>query len=305
MNTRFYKYTSLLLAITGLISLESAGQMKTAANNKSLLWEITGKQLKSPVYLYGTIHLICSEDAHLSKELEEVIKKSADIYFEIDLDDPVQLLAGSQLSIMKNDTTIEDLLLPDEYERVQNFFKEKGMAMQFEAVKQIQPMMISALVYQTFLHCEEVEGVEMAIMQKAHQYGKTIKGLETAAYQASLLDKIPYEKQAKELLNTIDHIEEANKEAETLQKLYWQQDVDKLLEQSLKLEKGMSEDVQAFIINERNMAWVNKIASYTDSNIILLAIGAGHLGGENGMLKMLKDKGYSVRAIENNRIKEF
>lgn len=303
MNKQFYKYTSLLLAITGLISLESNAQLKTAAGNNSLLWEVSGNGLRLPVYLYGTMHLICSEDAVLSNELNEVIKQSSEIYFEMDLDDPAQILLGSQLSLMRDDTTLEDLLNEEEYQRVESFFVENGLEAEFMSVRRMQPMLISSLVYQTFLNCQGVEGVEMAIMQKAHSLRKPIKGLETAEYQASLLDKIPYTKQAKDLLFTIDNIAEAKNEADILQELYWQQDVDRLLEQSLKLEAGMSEEVQAAIITERNLAWVNKIADSEGMKTVLFAIGAGHLGGKNGMLQLLKDRGFTVRPIENNRIR--
>lgn len=303
MNTRFYQYTSLLLAVATLISFDSDAQLKTAADNKSLLWEISGNQLQTPVYLYGTMHLICSEDAVLSPALNDIIKRSDVIYFEMDLDDPVEILSGGQLSIMKNGTHLADLLEKSEYERISNFFNENGFGFQFEAMTQVQPMMLSALVYQTFLKCDGIEGVEMAIMQQARMHRKEVKGLETAAFQASLLDKIPYKKQAADLLFTIDNIEEAEKDAEELQKLYWQQDVDKLLEQSLKLEAGMTEDVQAAIINERNHAWSETIASLAGTKAILFAVGAGHLGGKTGMLQLLKEKGFIIRPIENNRIK--
>ena len=299
MKKRLLKYTSLLLSFTGLISCESKSQFATAENNKSLLWEITGNQLQKPAYVFGTMHLLCANDAKLSKNLQQIITDADEIYFEIDMDDLGQLLSGFNAGTMKNETTLKELYTEEEYTRVKTFFEAHGMGMQLQLFSKMQPMLVSALVYQAMLPCTQADGMELSIMQLAHTKKKEIKGLETVAFQASVLDNIPYDKQAKELLNSIDSIESSASETEEMIKLYKEQDIEKLLEYSLKSEGGSVSEIQNIMIDQRNKNWADQFANITKDKKILIAAGAGHLGGKAGFLNLLKEKGYSVRAIQN------
>jgi uncharacterized protein YbaP (TraB family) len=299
MKKKLLKYTSLLLSFTGLISCQGKSQFATADNNKSLLWEITGNQLQKPSYLFGTMHLLCANDAKLSSNLQQVITNADEIYFEVDMDDIGQLLTGLTAGTMKHDTTLHQLYTEEEYTRIKTFFDAHGMGMQLQMFSHMQPMLVSALVYQTMLPCAQADGMELSIMQLAHTKKKEIKGLETVAFQASVLDNIPYTQQAKELLSSIDSIETSTKETDEMIRLYKEQDIDKLLELSLKSEGGTTSDLQDVMIDQRNKNWADQFPDITRNKQLLIAVGAGHLGGEKGLLNLLKEKGYTVRAIQN------
>lgn len=299
MKKRIMKYTAFILSITGLISCESSAQYATAVNNKSLLWEVTGNQIQKPSYIFGTMHLLCANDAKLSPNLQQVISNADQIYFEVDMDDLGQLLGGFNAGTMKDNTTLKQLYTEEEYERVKNFFDAHNMGMQLQLFSKMQPMLVSALVYQAMLPCSQADGMELSIMQLAHKQKKEIKGLETVAFQASVLDNIPYDKQAKELLNSIDSLDAATKETEEMIRLYKEQDVDQLLDFSLKSEGGSTAEIQDIMIDQRNKNWADQFSDITKDKGILVAVGAGHLGGKNGLLNLLKEKGYTVRAIEN------
>src|SRR5690242_6741330 len=62
----------------------------------TLLWEITGNGLKKPSYLFGTMHILCAEDAHLSDNLRDIIRSSDVIYFELDMDDMQEMMGALQ-----------------------------------------------------------------------------------------------------------------------------------------------------------------------------------------------------------------
>lgn len=294
-----FKVTPFFLALSGLLSCEAKSQYNTASDNKSLLWEVSGNGLQKPTYVYGTMHLLCASDAQLSDNLKSIINKSDQIYFEIDMDDLSQMLSGFQMGLMRHDTTLHQLYTPEEYERIRNFFDKHGMALQLQLLNRMQPMLISALVYQAILPCKETDGIEMNIMQVAHQQKKEIKGLETAAFQASLIDKIPYADQAKELLNGIDSLQEEASETEEMIQIYKDQDLDKLLDYSLKSDGGSTPELQDMMIYQRNRNWAAQFPEIAKDKQLLIAVGAGHLGGDKGLLNLLKEKGYSLRPIEN------
>lgn len=163
----------------------------------------------------------------------------------------------------------------------------------------MQPMLISSLVYQAILPCDQTDGIEMNIMKVAKQNKKEIKGLETTAFQVALIDQIPYHQQAQELLYSIDSISSTKLENDEMTKIYKGQDIDKLLEYSLKTDAGTTEEVQDVMIYQRNKNWVEQFPGITKNKTILIAVGAGHLGGKQGLINLLKEKGYNLRAVQN------
>lgn len=299
MKTGITKYVSALLAFTGIFSLCGKAQYVTAPDNKSLLWEITGNKLQKPVYIFGTMHLLCAKDAVISENLKAIIKKSAVIYFETDMDDMAGMFNGMKAGAMRNDTTLENLYTPEEYERIEKFFKEHGMDMQFKMLHNMQPMLVSALIYQAMLPCTQTGGLEMSIMQLASRYRKEVKGLETMEYQAGILNSIPYEVQAKELLNGVDSTEAFEEQTKKMIELYKDQDVEKLLQFSVSSDNDMNEHTEEILLKTRNANWCGQFEEVSGEGNILIAVGAGHLGGENGLLNLLIKKGYTARAIEN------
>jgi uncharacterized protein len=293
------KLSSILFTVSSLFSCQSKSQLNFPTADKSLLWEVTGKDLTKPVFIYGTMHLLCESDAVLSDNLKKVIAAADEIYFEIDMDDIGQLLSGFTLGKMKDDTTISQLLSEDEYQRIEHFFSQNGLGVQLKMFNHMQPMLVSSLVYQAILPCDQTDGIEMNIMKVAKQNTKEIKGLETTAFQVSLIDQIPYHQQAQELLYSIDSISSTKLENDEMTRIYKEQDIDKLLDYSLKTDAGTTEEVQDVMINQRNKNWAEQFPNITKNKTLLIAVGAGHLGGKQGLVNLLKEKGYNLRAVQN------
>jgi len=298
-----FTYCMTLLTLAGLISCQGKSQLKymTATNNKSLLWEVSGNGLKEPSYIFGTMHLLCAEDAYVSDPLTSIIQQADEIYFEIDLDDLGELVNGATMGIMQGDTTLSQLLSPEEFTRVQDFFDAHDLAMQFNFLQRMQPMLISSLVYQAILPCEQTDGMEMAIMQVAHESQKEIKGLETAAFQVSILEQIPYTRQAADLVNSVDSIRAGTTQIEEMIELYKNQDLDALLAYTLKNDGGDSPEIQDKMIYQRNKNWAGQFPKISNDKQLLIAVGAGHLGGEKGVLQLLKNMGYTLRPLQNEK----
>src|SRR5688500_11553011 len=60
--------------------------------DNTLLWEISGMGITEPSYLYGTMHIVCEEDAKMSEGLKNAIAKSKQVFFEIDMDDMEEMM---------------------------------------------------------------------------------------------------------------------------------------------------------------------------------------------------------------------
>ena len=75
----------------------------------TLLWRISGKQIKRPSYLFGTMHVLCASDANLGDSLKAAIAACDEIYFEINLGDMMGMLNSLKYMRMNDDKTLADL----------------------------------------------------------------------------------------------------------------------------------------------------------------------------------------------------
>jgi uncharacterized protein YbaP (TraB family) len=304
-NFQNTSFSTFLLGYLLLVSTACNGQnnngMDSSSVKQSLLWEVK-RPGEAPSYLLGTMHILCPEDAKLSNELLDIIEKVDKIYFEIDLDDMGQLLGALQAMVMRNDTSLNDILSKQELARVEEYFTSNStLPLPFTFLQRIKPMLLSSMVAEKELPCEAANGMELLIMQQTKQNGKgkTIMGLETMAFQAGLFDSIPYQLQAKELLHSIDSPHVANGEIDSLILAYRNQDLEKIEQLTLASEGSVPGSLDLLLFG-RNKNWVGQFEKIFQSGSSLIAVGAAHLAGSKGVIQLLKDKGYQVRPLKNN-----
>ena len=289
----------LLLCTLGILSVLSVTSQskKPAPLQNTLLWEISGNGLKSPSYLFGTMHLLCAEDAGLSINLKKAIRESERIYFEIDMDDMKQMMGALKYIRMNDNVKLSDLLTEQEYTRIREYFEKHKAIIPFSMMERFKPYMLTSLISETGMGCEKTNGMEMSIMQEAGKYDKEILGLETAEYQASIFDSIPYAKQAKELLNYIDSIDRYKDNTQELIKVYREQDLQKMQDMTAN-ESGIGEYLDLLVYN-RNRNWMEKLKTILKEKPTLIAVGAGNLPGEFGMIQLLRNAGFTVKPLKN------
>ena len=200
---------------------------------------------------------------------------------------------------MKDEVTLKDLLPHEDYVKVSSFFKIHQPHYSFDILEQQQPLMLSSLLYELFLPCEEKSGIDLKIIEEATKLNKHIKGLETFEYQLKLLNKIPYADQAEELVKTIDSQDRYKKFLNKVTKLYLDQDIEKLHVLTVKEEFGIK-SYKDVLLYKRNRNWVKEIPIIAMENPTLFAVGAGHLGGKKGVINLLRKKGYALRPLVND-----
>jgi len=278
----------------------NAQQGKEKPLEKSLLWEISGNGLTKPSYLYGTIHMICKDDAALGDSLVAAIERSDRVYFEVDMDNLMEMLSAFKDFKMRNDTTLADLLSKEDYEKVKEFMEAKSMLLPFSQLETYKPMLASSLLMESGIGCEESVAMEQLIMEVAKKNKKRIEGLETMSYQASIFDSIPYKLQAEQLLKYVKEGGSqpgADKQFEEMIEAYKDQDIEKLGKFVASDEGGLGK-YEDILIYHRNRNWVEKLKLIMAEKTLTIAVGAGHLAGEKGVIKLLRKEGYTVRPIK-------
>lgn len=260
----------------------------------SLLWEISGRGLAKPSYLFGTIHLICPTDFSLSDSLKTTLARTQQVALEMDMDDPGMMAGMMKTMNMAAGNELKKLVTEQEYQRLDRFFKDSvhvGLAM-FERAK---PFVLMGPLFNTVLDCQP-QSYEMALVELAGKQKSEVIGLETLEEQMAIFDTIPYKDQAKMLLTLIDSLPSARKEFKSLVALYKAQNISELYGMTLKSEFGMegNEEVMLF---DRNQKWIPRIRRIASAKPTFFAVGAAHLGGEKGVIALLRKEGFVVRAV--------
>ena len=283
----------LLLSITLLIQcLISTGQ--TPVEN-SLLWEITSPGQAKPSYLFGTIHLICPADFALSDSLKSTLARTQQVALEIDMDDP-GMMAGMMKSMnMSDGNELKKLVTEQEYAKLSQFYKDSvgvGIAM-FEKAK---PFILMGPLFSAVLSCQP-QSYEMSLVELAAKQKSEVIGIETLEEQMAIFDTIPYKDQIKTIITMIDSLPQARKEFSNLVALYKSQKINDLYNLMMASNYGMdgNEEVMLFA---RNKKWVPRIRKIAAEKPTFFAVGAGHLGGDRGVIALLRKEGFKVRAIK-------
>lgn len=274
--------------------------LPTNEGKKTLLWEVSGGNLSKPSYFLGTMHILCPEDAFLSPAVQQILDTVETVYFELDLDNMGLMMAAMKNMAMLNDTTLSDLLTEEELEKVKSLLADK-IPFPFKVLERFKPMLISGLLSEQMLPCKAGAGTEMLIMEEAVKRKLPTEGLETPAYQFSLFDNIPYAEQAKSLLQSLDTLSnEGELVVGKMLTAFQQQDLEELARLTQSEEAGLV-GYEEILLNNRNRNWVEKFAELSAESQLLYAVGAGHLPGANGVLKLLEQKGYKLRPLLNQK----
>ena len=269
---------------------------------KSLAWKISGKGLKKPSYLYGTIHMIPKSEFELPGAIREGLDNVERVTFEIDMKEMTNIVSQMGLitkSFMAGGKTLKDLLNAEDYALVKAKMAEKGLpGGMFERMK---PMFLS-----TLFSSEEEEGgaenitsVEMELYKMSKRRKLESGGLETAAYQMAVFDSIPYTVQAKMLvdgLRSMDSIVTGASQLDDMLRMYREQDIT-AMQAMISEDSGMGQ-YEDILLKKRNQNWIPVMSRMMADKPTLFAVGAGHLGGEYGVVALLRRAGYRVEVAK-------
>ncbi len=268
---------------------------------KTLLWKVTGKGIK-PSYVFGTIHMIGADDFFWSDKMKKAFNKTDKLVMEIDMS---QMLATSmqmlKLAPMNDNKQLKDLITAEEYDMVKTYFTEEASAQTkmtpFSMIENWKPMLV-----QSMLSTEMIEGpvkmYEMELTTMAQEREMNFGGLETVADQMEVFNTISYEAQAKILVETVANLKKGDTGSEDFGKLvdkYKEQDVDGMLEAMAGDLEEM--DGQEALLDNRNRNWIPQIKEMSKKEKTFYAVGAGHLGGENGVIRLLRKEGFKVTPV--------
>jgi len=286
------KWITLLLCLPWL---QPQAQPAPDKPTSSLLWKISGKGMMQPSFLYGTMHLLCEKDFSFPPSVTTALQASQQLYLEINMDDSLMLQQMQQLLLMPEGYSLKKLFKPADYQKLNDYCK-KEVGLDMAMFDRMKPMALTSLLtIKLFLFCNEPFSVENELLKIAREQQKSIAGLETLQDQVAVFDSIPDKDEAAMLVEMLDHVAEERAEFNTMLNAYKEQDVQQLytLTQSSK-DIGPFQDI---LLDQRNARWIPIITQQIQATPSFFAFGAGHLGGPNGVIALLRKEGYNVEAV--------
>lgn len=260
----------------------------------SLLWKVSGEDIKTS-YIYGTMHATCNND--LTEHVKKALKETKDIYLELDMDDSTLQMKMMQQAMMPSGITIQSLTTKEDY-KILDAFLTQELGMGIAMFNSMKPMMISSSFIPKMLDCP-MKSIEGGLMAQIKSENEEVYGLETLEDQFAAFDAIPYKEQVKDLIRFAkEGMQKSKDNFQQLLTTYKSQNIEKLLGETSKKENGAMTEYLDDLLTKRNKNWIPKIITTSKKKRSFYAVGAAHLAGETGVIKLLRRQGYSVEAIK-------
>jgi uncharacterized protein len=268
------------------------------SKSSALLYKLTGKKLKKPSYLFGTIHITCQNEMIAQEKIDKYLAQTEQVAFELDMDDEKTIKAMGNALYLPADKNWVAALKPEELATVNETLK-KFTGATAENFKQFRPSMltIAFVANEKVLGCP-IGSYEGSIVKSATAKKLQIEGLEGVEDQLAALDK-PMEEEAKAIYKFAQNPQESIDGFRKMMEIYKMQSSDALYEY-VEQESKTSGDSNFMekLLTKRNLDWIPKMQAKMTEKPTFFAVGAAHLGGKNGVINLLRKKGYKVEAIK-------
>ena len=269
--------------------------------DKSLLWKVYGNGIKDTSFLYGTIHMIEKKDFVVSKILKSKLKKSEALVMEInlDLDDKSKQFVREN-ALYPSGKSIKDFVNEEDYLFFQSYLKDslKMNGLKIKICEMMRPFYAQSLIMADQM--KKTESYEKTFHKLAKKKEKL--GLETIQEQMTILASGEIQNQVNKFIKDMKSGKlNAENEMVKLVQFYKNQDVQGLYNEmiaSMQDEGGkMGGVTKEDFLDNRNKRWIPKLVQLMNTKTIFIAVGAGHLAGENGLIQLLRNQGYIVSPI--------
>ena len=289
---------ALLLALSAPLAF-AEGSMTSA-------WLAEGTTNR--VYLLGSVHLLRESDYPLPAVVDEVYADAETLVMEIDMDDLDPVATQSlvnELGMLPDGESLADLMGSDMYARAEE--AAAAIDIPIDMLEQSEPWLAAMTVEQMLLFrmgFNPTLGVEMWLTDRARNDGKPIEGFETAEEQLLFLDGLSLQAQREMLLQTlIDSAELQEIMDDTIEA--WRNGDTAFIEETMLADMQRYEELNRVIVVDRNHRWTDQIeAMLDDEQDYLVIVGALHLVGDDGVPRLLEERGIRIRQLAASGLEE-
>ena len=296
---------AILLAVALIASITYA--------QAQILYRISGNGLESPSYIVGTYHLAPASFVDSIPGIHEAIEETSQVCGELDMMDAFKPENSARMlksQMLPEGVTLSSLFTAEQLERLNALLLDvMGTNLNDEAfaaqMEKMSPVALSTTLTLTSYmkgtpSFNPMDLIDNYFQMQALQNGKSVKGFETVDFQIGILYNAPLEKQVNDLMCLVDHFDNANEMVELITSAYFSQNlkqIEEALEEESQLDCGTTPEDEDVLISNRNRNWVETMPGMMAEQPTLFVVGAAHLCGEKGVLKLLEKAGYNVEGM--------
>ncbi|MDH6308174.1 uncharacterized protein YbaP (TraB family) [Dysgonomonas sp. PFB1-18] len=296
-----------LLAMISLLTVSAQGGTPESYTG-SLLWKVSGNGLTSPSYILGTHHLVHISFVNEISGLKDAMESTEQTVGEVVMSN----MATMQQKVLENaklpeGETYQNLLSEADYKKLD----EGLIALVTAGLAQyghFKPGMLS-MFYSTILYSKlypefnpaSHEAIDAYLQRIATEKGKPVLGMETIEDQVyALFDAEPLKTQAEDLVCMVSNGENSKEQLDQLNAFYKAADLTGMYNLAYNNPDDpcpSTEIRKNVMMKDRNDRWIEKLPAIMKEKSSLIAAGALHLAGEEGLLYQLAKLGYTVEPV--------
>jgi uncharacterized protein YbaP (TraB family) len=284
-------------------------ESRRTANTEAVLWKIEKPGI-APSYLLGTMHLSDPRISQLSAQEKDLIAHSKSVALEIaDLSEKAlgdAMIKSGHLLVYTDGRTLDARLSDDEFKIVQRVVTQAGMPEEVSAL--VKPWLVSMLLATSDCERKQVASgakvLDSQVAEEAQKNGLTVKGLETIEQQLESLASIADDQQIDMLKIGLKYADRSDDQMETIVQMYLKREIGAAMPFQLALAAESGVPASAFdgfkkaLLSDRNIRMRDAAEPLLQDGNAFIAVGALHLIGTEGLVALLRERGYTVTAIE-------
>lgn len=263
------------------------------AQDNSILWKLTGKDLKKESYILGTIHMICEEDYKPLNKIATISNQVEQVILEINMMDPAIAQQAQQLAMTPDPEFLKNLTV-EQKQVIDSALTANELSIQM--FNMVSPATILSILSLKAFACTDfskIKSIEKEVL--ALNPNKPIQDLETLDFQMAVLNKIAT---PEYFSNYFKNYKDYSALTKQMVSYYNSEDLTGL-KMMFQDDKYMSAEQYKLMLTDRNLKWTKDIPAKVKDQSTLIAVGAGHLIGETGLIQLLRNEGYILTPVYN------
>lgn len=257
---------------------------------QSLLWKLS-KNGYYDSYVLGTMHVKSRSAFKRLPHLEACILSSELFAAEYNLNEMQSAKGGGDL-LIPDGRSLLDILGDKKFDRNRKIIK-KAFNIDLEHFKNYFPLIVVNVLSEASLSKDFSMPLDLHLWNFAKKSGLELHGIETYESQLKIIHKMKIKDQVKMITNVAKNPSKFRKNMIRMAKSYENEEIGKLFKEGKK-SLGKYKKV---LLKNRNYIMARRLEEFSREKKTFFAIGAGHLAGSYGVLKLLKDKGWKLKGL--------
>ena len=264
----------------------------------------------APSYLFGTIHISDPRVTAMPEKARAALDGAKTVVLEFvggtDAAMASMMATAGEMLVYSDGRTLEAQLAPDEFKQVQQLLAKSGLP--GEVAQVMRPWLINILLAISECERKQMEAgaaaLDTRIEDGAKAKGQTLAGLETPQQQFDALTSVPDDQQIQMLKASLKYIDRQQDMLETLVQMYLKRQIGAAMPFNIALAAKHGTPASAYdgflkiLLVDRNVKMRDNAVPILDKGEAFIAVGAMHLPGATGLVRLLRDTGYTVTAVE-------